>query len=170
MWPKLGVRGLSVVEITPQQAIFTGRWCILHQKIHFSTTEGPIRPPIEASCGWLPCARSNIHFGCSGCLQSKQQLKEWIAWMSILMVGAALIKNYASLKKYNKMFHVFFLKISSYWITPKNQYVTTLLLPCQFCSTPSTLKSLKSPMVANNWWWWYRALTGLATYLVVLGN
>ncbi len=45
------------------------------------------------------------------------------------LLGAALIKNYASLKKYNKMFHVSFLKISSYRSTPKNPYVTTLILP-----------------------------------------
>jgi hypothetical protein len=44
-------------------------------------------------------------------------------------VGAALIKNYASLKKYDKMFHVSFLKISSYRSTPKNPYVTSLALP-----------------------------------------
>ncbi len=40
------------------------------------------------------------------------------------MLGAALMKNYASLKKYEKMFHVYFLKISSYRSTPKNPYVT----------------------------------------------
>ena len=70
------------------------------------------------------------------------------------------MKDYASLKKYDKMFHVSFLKISSYWSTPKNPYVTSLLLPRWFLSTPL---SSKSPIVARIWWWRYCILTGLAT-------
>ena len=38
----------------------------------------------------------------------------WVDWWLVvgwIWVGAALIKYYASLKKYDKMFHVFFLKI-----------------------------------------------------------
>jgi hypothetical protein len=42
-------------------------------------------------------------------------------------LGAVLIKNYASLDKNEKKFHVFFLKIVTYQSTPKILYVQLAL-------------------------------------------
>jgi hypothetical protein len=65
---KIGGSGLWAVKNTLQSAIFTGdkrRWYI---KLNIYATWGPIWLPIEASCGWLPRARSII-FGCAGCVK-----------------------------------------------------------------------------------------------------
>jgi hypothetical protein len=66
-------------------------------------------------------------------------------------IGAVLIKNYASLDKNEKKFHVFFLKIATYQSTPKILYAMKrnqgteeeakeTSLPCQFFPTAYSLK------------------------------
>ena len=52
-------------------------------------------------------------------------------------VGAVLIKNYSSMEKYKKKFHVVFLKISSYQSTPKNPYVGHLPSELDMCPIAS---------------------------------